>query len=96
MHNIARSDALEARIRALAARLESCNPRITSLRVAVEQAGKHHHLGAQFSVKVEVRLPAQEPAVATRQHDEDVYVALRDAFDAARRQLEDAVRRQRP
>jgi len=96
MHNIARSEALETRIRQLAARLESCNPRITSLRVAVEQAGKHHHQGAQFSVKVEVRLPAREPAIATRQHDEDVYVALRAAFDAARRQLEEAVGRQRP
>ena len=30
--------------------------------------------------------------VATREHDEDVYLALRDAFDAAKRQLEDAAR----
>lgn len=96
MHNVARSEALETRIRELATRLESFHPRLTSCRVAVEQSGKHHRQGTQFSVTVEVRAPAHEQAVATLHHDEDVYVALRDAFDAARRQLEDLVRRARP
>lgn len=31
----------------------------------------------------------------TRDHDEEVYVALHDAFDAAKRALEDDIRRRR-
>jgi cold shock CspA family protein len=38
--------------------------------------------------------PGGELAV-TREHDEDLQVALRDAFDAARRRLEDYARGQR-
>ena len=37
-------------------------------------------------------MPGRE-IVVTRDHDEDVYVALRDAFDAAKRQLEDYARK---
>jgi len=40
------------------------------------------------------KVPGSEIAV-TREHDEDVQVALRDAFDAARRQLEDYAREKR-
>jgi hypothetical protein len=33
--------------------------------------------------------------VANRRHDEDAFVALRDAFDAMRQQLEDVTRDRR-
>ena len=36
-------------------------------------------------------MPGQE-IVVNHEHDEDVYVALRDAFDAAKRRLEDYAR----
>jgi cold shock CspA family protein len=42
-------------------------------------------------VKVDLRVPGRE-IVASADHGEDVYVALRDAFDAAKRQLEETVR----
>ncbi|HUL96753.1 MAG TPA: HPF/RaiA family ribosome-associated protein [Usitatibacter sp.] len=95
VHNMPRSDALDARIRDCVAKLELVHPRIISCRVAVEQADKHHHQGRQFTVKVEVRAPGREDVVATHHHHEDVYVAVRDAFDSVRRQLEDKVRRAR-
>ncbi len=85
------SDALEAQIREKAAKLEEFHPRITSCRVTVEQLGQHHHQGRQFRVRIDVRAPGQE-IVTNRDHHEDVYVALRDAFDAMKRQLEDTVR----
>jgi len=93
MQNVPRSEALETRIRESAARLEHLHARITSCRVAVDETDKHHRHGRQFRVKVDVRLPGHEEAASTLQHHEDVYVALRDAFDAVRRQLEDAGKR---
>ncbi|HSN21810.1 MAG TPA: HPF/RaiA family ribosome-associated protein [Usitatibacter sp.] len=95
IQNVPRSDALEARIRESAAKLELFHPRITSCRVAVDELQKHPHQGRQFRVRVEVHAPGREHVVATLQHHEDVYVALRDAFDAARRQLQDEVREAR-
>jgi ribosomal subunit interface protein len=92
VQNIPRSDALEARIRESAGKLEQFHPRITSCRVAIDELDRHHHQGRQFRVKVEVRAPGHEEAVSTLHHHEDVYVALRDAFDSARRQLEEMVR----
>jgi ribosomal subunit interface protein len=88
------SDALEAHIREKVAKLAEFHPRITSCRVTVEESGKHHHQGQQFQVRVDVRVPQHE-IVATRDQHEDVYVALRDAFDATKRQLEEVVREQR-
>jgi ribosome-associated translation inhibitor RaiA len=51
----------------------------------------HHQQGRQFRVHIDVRVPGKE-VVANRDHDEDVYVALRDAFDSVKRQLEETVR----
>lgn len=95
MQNVPRSEALEARIRESAAKLEQFNPRITSCRVAVDEIEKHQRNGREFRVRVEVHAPGHEQAVSTLHHHEDVYVALRDAFDSARRQLEDEVREAR-
>jgi ribosomal subunit interface protein len=92
MQNVPRSEALEARIRDFFARLEQFHPRITSCRVAVDEIDRHRQQGRQFRVKVEVRAPGREPVASTLNHHEDVYVALHDAFDAVRRQLEDAAR----
>jgi ribosomal subunit interface protein len=89
-----RSPALEASIREKAAGLEEFHPRITRCHVTVEESGKHQHQGRRFTVRIDVRVPGREIAV-THEHHEDVFVALRDAFDAAKRQLEDVVREKR-
>ena len=88
------SEALEARIREKAAKLEEFHPNITSCRVTVEEMRKHHQQGRHFQVSLDVRVPGRE-IVANHSHDEDAYVAVRDAFDAVRRQLEEAARVQR-
>ena len=85
------SEALEARIREKAAKLEEFHPRITSCRVTVEEMRKHHQQGRHFQVSLDMRVPGRE-IVANRAHHEDVYVALRDAFDSAKRQLEEIAR----
>jgi ribosomal subunit interface protein len=86
-----RSAALDTAIEDHAAKLEQFHSRITRCRVTVEQLRRHHQQGRHFAVKIELRLPGRE-IVATRDHDEDVYIAMRDAFDSARRQLEEAAR----
>lgn len=93
------SDAVESRIRAKVAGLERFARGITSCRVTVEAPHQHHHKGALYCVRIDLRLPNVEIVVNRENHHdhahEDVYVAIRDAFDAAGRQLEDHVRRQR-
>jgi ribosomal subunit interface protein len=91
IRNVQHSDALEALIREKVAKLAEFHPRITRCRVTVEAAAKHRRQGRLFQVRVDVRVPQRE-IVATRDRDEDVYVAVREAFDAAKRQLEEAVR----
>lgn len=69
--------------------LERYHPNILTCRISIEDAGRRHAQGGQFGVNVTVHIPGQE-IVATRSHDEDVYLALRDAFEVVRRQLLDA------
>lgn len=88
------SAALDAAVHERAGKLEQFYPRLMSCRVVIEEAGRHKTKGRQFVVHVDLKTPGGEVAV-NRDHHEDVYVALRDAFDAARRKLEDFAREQR-
>ena len=95
--NLKRSPAVEAEVRQYAERLDKFYNRITSRRVVIEERHKHHQQGNHFHVSLDVTVPGGE-LVASREPDEhhrytDVHVAIRDAFDAMRRQLEDYVRK---
>ena len=92
--NISKSEALDARLREKAAKLEEFHPHITSCRVVVEERHRHQRQGREFTVSIDARVPGHEVFV-NREHDEDVYVAVRDAFDAAARKLEELARLQR-
>jgi ribosomal subunit interface protein len=88
------STALEESIRERAVKLEHVFDRITSCRVAVESAHGVHQYAHPFSVRVDLKVPGDE-IVVHKENGEDAYAAVREAFDAARRQLEDYVRQQR-
>ena len=88
------SEAVEAAARQKADKLDQFCPDIMSCRVTIEFADKHRHQGKHLAVRVNVTLPQHELSV-DRVEAEDVYVALREAFDDMRRQVEDAVRRRR-
>jgi ribosomal subunit interface protein len=94
LHDIPQSGALETAIREKAAKLDQFYPHIMACRVTVDIPGKHKQQGNEFSVRVDLTVPGKE-IVVDRDRHEDVYVAVRDAFDHARRQLEDFARRQR-
>jgi ribosomal subunit interface protein len=93
------SDAVAARIRERAAELERFFDRITACRVVVECRHPRHQQGNLFRVRVDLKVPGREIVVgrdpAAHHAHEDVYVAIRDSFDAARRLLEDHVREAR-
>ena len=97
--NVDHSEAVEARVRALAKKLERHCDRIMRCRVMVEQLHRHHQQGNHYHVRIDLTVPDQELVVAREpaaHHSHvDVYVALRDAFDAMRRQLQDYRARQR-
>lgn len=90
------SEAVELRIRERAERLERHHKRITECRVVVEAPHRKHQKGKLFHLNVLVVVPGGEIIVNNESHDkhahEDIYVAIRDAFAAAERQLEDFVR----
>lgn len=86
MREMAPSSALETKIRRKVANLERVYPRITAVRATVEALHHHHNRGNHYTVKLDITMPGIEILV-NRDHSEDVYVAVRDAFQAARRQL---------
>jgi ribosomal subunit interface protein len=92
--DIPHSEALESHVRQKAEKLETFYPHIMGCRIVIEIPHKHKHQGNMFNVRLDITVPGKE-LVVTREPNEDVYVALRDAFDAAKRQLEDYGRRQR-
>lgn len=93
-HGMPRSPALEESILEKAAKLDRFHPHVISCRAVVEEAARHKQQGKEFVVRLDIRVKGGEFAV-NRDHSEDPFIAVRDAFTAARRQLEDHARRRR-
>lgn len=93
-HGMDSSPAIDAAARQKVQHLERFYAGIMSCRVVVELLQKHQNQGRPFGVRIDLTLPGHE-LVVNRVENEDVYVALRDAFDDMTRQLEDLARRQR-
>jgi cold shock CspA family protein len=93
------TEAIEAIVRQKAARLDSFASRIMSCRVVIEPAGKHHLHGNLYAVHLDIKLPGGEIAITREpsKHIEckNLTLAIRDAFDSARRKLEEFVREER-
>jgi cold shock CspA family protein len=98
-HQLLPSPVLEARVRAHVDELETFFEGIVTCRVSIEAPHRHHHQGRLYRVHIEIGVPGEQ-IVIDRSPDEhaahaDPYVAVRDAFRAARRKLEDYARRLR-
>lgn len=89
------SHALRADIEEHAHKLAQFEPDIFKCHVVVAPSEHRHHHGNRYAVSVRVTLPGGElvsshEAAGERSHaHEDAYVAVRDAFDNMRRQLQD-------
>ncbi len=99
-HGIDHSDAAEERIREKVSKLEQFFDRITSCRVTIERNHKNtsslHQKGEDFNIRLDLTVPGSELVVkrASDEH-EDIYAALKGAFQAMERQLKEYVERQR-
>jgi ribosome-associated translation inhibitor RaiA len=99
-HGVEPTAAIEDRIRDRFARLERLHDGIVACHVIIAAPHRHHHKGTLFNVRIDLTVPHGEIVVGGRDsaHDhahEDLYVAIRDSFDVARRLLQEHVRKQR-
>lgn len=94
LKDISHSEAIEKKIHRNIDKLEKFCSRIMACRVIVESTQRRHHQGKLFTVRIDVTIPGTE-LVVNRIENEDLYVAIRDAFDAAKRQVDSHSRKQR-
>jgi len=92
LRGIPPSSELESCIAEEARKLEAICERIRSCQVLAETLRSEKRQGAQVSVRLVITLPGTE-VVVNREHGDDVYMAMRDAFAAAGLQLRDHMRR---
>lgn len=94
--NMETSPAVETQLRQRADALEQYFPSIIACRIAVETAHRHQRKGRLFHIRIRLSVPGREIVVSRDPGEhhahEEIQVAIRDAFDAARRQLEDHLR----
>jgi ribosome-associated translation inhibitor RaiA len=91
--------AVEAIVREKAAKLDRLFERIVSCDVTIEAPHRRQHKSKLYKVRIDIGMPGKDVHVnqeGPKNHaHEDINVAIRDAFDAAVRQLEDHARRLR-
>ena len=96
-HRCEPSESIRGEIEKQARRLEQFSPRITSCRVVVNGPETRHRSGGRFQVDIRIAMPQHNDVIVGKTHgdapeQEHVLVAIRDAFDAAVRQIEDVQR----
>lgn len=92
--NVSLSEAAEQTIREKAAKLDQLCDCIMGCRVLVEAPHRHQNQGNQYNVVIDITVPGSE-IVIKREENEDLYVAIRDAFEAAKRKVKEYSDRQK-
>lgn len=92
-HNSQRSEAVEAKIRDYVTRLERYCDHILGCHVTIDIPHRSSSLGNPYQITISLLVPHHE-IIVNHQPTEllnhiDIYAALKDAFDAAKRQLQD-------
>ena len=99
LRGISESQAVRDGIEKQAAKLEKFCNHILECRVLAEKPHQNHRHGNLFRVRVDIKVPGKDVIVsrhpAKKHAHEDLYVAVRDAFNAVTRKLEDYVRERR-
>jgi ribosome-associated translation inhibitor RaiA len=92
------SGAVADRARKLGSRLQRFNERILESRMTIERSGNPSDGAAPYLVKIDLTVPGAHIHADSRGIDgaghKDIYLALRDAFNNAKRQLLDLHRDQ--
>ena len=87
--------SIEAEIRRRVAKFDEFVPDLMSCNVVVEALSNRHQKGQQVCVKIDVRVPGDEIVAGEHHADADIALAVRGAFQAVERRLEDFARRRR-
>jgi ribosome-associated translation inhibitor RaiA len=95
--NLDTSPAAEELVHKRAAELALLSDRLTACRVVIAAAHRHQGRAKTFQVSIDMTVPGG-PVMVSGEHGDDhahddVSIAIRDAFDAARRRLQDHFRR---
>ena len=85
---------VETYVRERLAKLDRFNNRMLACRVTIEAPTGHHKQGGPFDVSIKIEVPGPD-IIVNRQQAKDLHVAIRFAFDAAQRMMEDQVRKMR-
>lgn len=98
--NVAKNEAIERLVREKAAKLERFCDYIMGCRVAIEKPQEHQKSGSPYRVRITLTVPPGHELVARREPgegslQEDLSAVVRNAFAAARRQLQRLVQQQR-
>ena len=90
-HEVEPSDELKAIVEEKVAKLDTIYDGIQGARVAIEEPHHSHREGNRYQVRIEITVPGGEIVVGRDPGDrfshENVFMAVRDAFRAAERQL---------
>jgi ribosome-associated translation inhibitor RaiA len=89
------SKAVESKIRERANHLSRFSADVVKCDVWVASPHGHHRKGDVYGVRIRLTVPGEEIDIDLQPEEDDVYIAIREAFDAARRKLEDYERRRR-
>ncbi len=82
------TESIEAVIREKATKLERFNGRVIGCHVTVLGPGTRHRNGGSFEVRIDLTVPGHEYVINQKAAPE-LNLAIRDAFDAARRKLDE-------
>jgi cold shock CspA family protein len=94
------TEQLRSEVLRQAQRLEKFSDRITSCRVVVHGPQTRHQHGDTFKVDIRIAMPQHHDVIVNHAHgdvpeNEHASVAISNAFAAAQRRIEDAVREMR-
>jgi cold shock CspA family protein/ribosome-associated translation inhibitor RaiA len=91
--------AVRSRVEELAARLDRFHKRIMACRVVIRAPNRRQRKGRLYHVSIDLTVPGHEITINRNppedQAHQDIYVAIRDAFEALTRRLEDVAREAR-
>lgn len=95
---IEKSEAIEERILDKLEKLEKSFDRLSRARVVIEAPHRNGQRPLAYLVKIELSIPSRKPIVisherAVSQGNDELQLAIRDAFEAATRRLEDTARK---
>ncbi len=98
--DVAKTDAIENLIQEKVAKLERICNYINSCRIAIEKVHDRPRSGSPYRVRLDITFPPSHEIAVVRNPGEgevydDLQTVIRSAFDAARRQLQEYVERQR-